>query len=277
MPGTMQDRLYRMGAELVIEDPAVLRIVHGRYDDVDAAAGKGGFERRREAVHAFDPAALHVVSLGEGHEIWIAEGHTEIGIAVRFLLPADHPESVVFQYQHDETELKAVRRFQLLRIHHESTVAAHGEDAAIRVEHCGHDGRWQTGAHGRERVIQQQCVRDVRAIVAREPDLVHAVVEADDAVLRHRLAHIVHDALRRQWIAAFFRARGNVLEDSFAQGQQRARIRELALEALSEQLEAGADIADELDMREEHFLDGRRQISHMQYGGPLGPHEKGAS
>jgi hypothetical protein len=35
------------------------------------------------------------------------------------------------------------------------------------------------------------------AVVAREPDLVHAIVEADDAVLRH-VSQIVDNALRRQ-------------------------------------------------------------------------------
>jgi hypothetical protein len=32
-------------------------------------------------------------------------------------------------------------------------------------------------------------------VVAGEPDLVHAVVEADDAVFRHNLADIVDDTL----------------------------------------------------------------------------------
>ena len=47
-----------MGMELLEEDPAVLRIIHGHCDEVDAAAGKRGFERRRQAVGALHPAAL---------------------------------------------------------------------------------------------------------------------------------------------------------------------------------------------------------------------------
>ena len=60
-----------------------------------------------------------------------------------------------------------------------------------------HHRRGQSRAHGGERVVEQQRVGDMGAVVAREPDLVHAVVEADDAVLRHDLADVVHEALRR--------------------------------------------------------------------------------
>ena len=47
-----------------------------------------------------------------------------------------------------------------------------------------------------KRVVEQQRVGNAGAVVAREPDLVHAVVEADDAVFRHRLAHVGDQALR---------------------------------------------------------------------------------
>jgi hypothetical protein len=41
-------------------------------------------------------------------------------------------------------------------------------------------------------------------VVAGEPDLVHAVVQADDAILGHDLPYVMHDALRRQRIPALF-------------------------------------------------------------------------
>jgi hypothetical protein len=47
-----------MSAELVDQDAAVLGIIHGRHDEMDAAAGEGGFERRRYAVVA-DFDAFH--------------------------------------------------------------------------------------------------------------------------------------------------------------------------------------------------------------------------
>ena len=59
----------------------------------------------------------------------------------------------------------------------------------------------------------------MRAIVACEPDLVHAIVEADDAVLRHHLADVVNDALRHQREAALGRPFGQMCEDFLAQRQ----------------------------------------------------------
>jgi hypothetical protein len=46
------------------------------------------------------------------------------------------------------------------------------------------------------------AVRHLRAIIAGEPDLVHAVVETNDAVGRHHLPHVVHDTLRGERKAA---------------------------------------------------------------------------
>ena len=60
-----------------------------------------------------------------------------------------------------------------------------------------------------------------RSVVAREPDLVHAVVEADDAVLRHHRAHVVHEALRDQRKAVVLGALVDVPEDVLAQVSQR--------------------------------------------------------
>ena len=54
----------------------------------------------------------------------IAEGHAEIGEAVDRLLPADHAVGAVLEDQHDEIELEADRRLQLLAVHHEAAVAA---------------------------------------------------------------------------------------------------------------------------------------------------------
>jgi hypothetical protein len=41
--------------------------------------------------------------------------------------------------------------------------------------------------HRRQRVVQEQRIGDMGAVVAGEPDLVDAVVEADDSVFRSRL------------------------------------------------------------------------------------------
>ena len=57
------------------------------------------------------------------------------------------------------------------------------------------------------------------AVIAREPDLVHAVVEADDAVLRHHGADIVHEALRDHRKAVVLGALVDMPEDVLAQRQ----------------------------------------------------------
>jgi len=82
-------------------------------------------------------------------------------------------------------------------------------------ERCG-DRRRQSSAHCRQRIVEKQCIRNMGAVVAREPNLEHAVVEANDADIRYRLAHIVDDALRRQGKAAFGGTIGEVGEDVLA-------------------------------------------------------------
>src|SRR5262249_59383577 len=104
--------------------------------------------------------------------------------------------------EYEGFEPKAHRRLELLGVHHEPTIAAHREHAARRIEHRGHDGRWQPGPHRCERIVEQERVRDTGAVVAGEPDFEHAVVQANDAVLRNHLPHVVHDALWRQRITA---------------------------------------------------------------------------
>src|SRR5260370_28010881 len=111
-------------------------------------------------------------------------------------------------------------------------------------------------------------------VVAGEPDLVHPVVKANDSVLRNHLPDIVHDALRRQRKAAFLRPIGHTREDRLAQPLKRSRPRQLALETVGEQREAGADIADDLHMRKEHLLDCRREIADMEDRRPFWPHEE---
>ena len=110
-------------------------------------------------------------------------------------------------------------------------------------------------------------VGDVGAVVAREPDLVHAVVEADDAVLRHDLAHVADDALRRDREAVLVGAVVDARQDLLPQREE-VRIRiELAAEPVGEQREARADVADHLGMREEDLLDigrGEADMDHLR-------------
>ena len=132
----------------------------------------------------------------------------------------------------------------------------------------------QARPHCRQRIVEQQSIGDMGAVIAGEPDLVHAIVETDDAVFGHDLPHIVDDALRRRRKPALVGPFADMGENLGAQRQQRRSICELALQAVREKPQAQSDIADELRMREEDFLHIRRQITDMQHDRSLGTHDE---
>ena len=61
--------------------------------------------------------------------------------------------------------------------------------------------RWMPEMHGAgqlhrgKSIVEEDDVRHMGAIVARERDLVHAVVEAENAVVGHYASHIRNNAL----------------------------------------------------------------------------------
>ena len=242
---------------------------------MEPTAGKGFLQSRRQGIAALHTGSLNAVRLGVGNEVGVAEGHAEIGETVRRLLPADHPIGVVLQDQHHEIHPHAHRGLELLRIHHEAAVATDREHTPLGIKHRSHDGRGQPGPHGCERVVEQQCIGNACAVVAGEPNLVHAVIETDDSVFRHDLSHVVHDALRRQRITAFLRPFGDSRENLLAQRQERARPRQLALETVGQEREARAYIANELCVREVHLLHTGGKIAHVQDLRPPRAHDEG--
>ena len=240
-----------------------------------AAPAERRFQRRHEVLGRRHPRALGAVALGVFDEIRVAEGEAPIREAVDRLLPADHAVGGILEDQHHEVEPEADRRLHLLRVHHEAAVAADREHAPVRVEQLRHHGRGQAGAHGRERVVEEERVGDVGAVVAREPDLVHAVVERDDAVARDHLADVVDDALRRRREALLVGAVDKAGEDLLAQRQQRLGVLDLALDPAGEELEARSDVADDLGMGEVDLLDVRRRVADMDHLRPLRAHDEG--
>ena len=161
------------------------------------------------------------------------------------------------------------------RVHHEAAVAADREDAPLGMEHRGHHRRGQAGAHRRQRIVEQQRVGDAGAVVAGEPDLVHAVVERDDAVLRHHLADVVHDALRRRREARSSVARSVMrARISSRSGSSAAGVRQLALEPVGQQFQARPDVADHLGMREVDLLDVGRRVADVDHLRPVRPHDE---
>src|SRR5690349_12500139 len=61
------------------------------------------------------------------HEVRIAEAQPPIGEAVYRLLPADHAIGTILEDHHHEVELEAHRGLELLTVHHEAAIAAHGD------------------------------------------------------------------------------------------------------------------------------------------------------
>ena len=57
-------------------------------------------------------------------------------------------------------------------------------------------------------------------VVSSEPDLVHAIVEADDAVIGYRLADIGNEALWDQWKGWVVRFLGGVFFDLLLDGPE---------------------------------------------------------
>jgi len=136
------------------------------------------------------------------------------------------------------------------------------------------DRRGQPRPHRRQRIVEQQRVGDAGAVVAGEPDLVHAVVECNDAIGRDDLADIVHDALRRQrkprLLATFRKPRQNPL----AQAEQRSRVGKLALQAVGQRRKAQADVAEDLGLRKIHLLHRRRRRADMDHLRPVMAHQE---
>src|SRR5271154_4316219 len=103
------------------------------------------------------------------------------------------------------------------------------------------------------------------AVVPREPDLVHAVVERHDAVLRHHLAYIAHDPLRRWWKPLLVGAVTNVCKDFGAQADECGIWLQLALQTIRQERQISTDVAHHLGVRKEHLLDGSRRKSDVNH------------
>ena len=104
------------------------------------------------------------------------------------LFPADHAISGVIQDQNHQVQVQPYRGFQLLRIHHEAAIAAHGKNPALGRKHRRHHRRRKARTHGGQGIIDEDRIRLVRDIVAGKPDLVDAIVERDDIVRCHDLS-----------------------------------------------------------------------------------------
>jgi len=184
------------------KDLGVLRIVDGDLDEVDAVlvqalcketAENGKIKKgctnklfialHRQILGLGAAVALCAVGLGVLDKVGVVEVETKVVEAAVLLLPLDHAKGVVVDEKDDEVLEQTHGRLELLRVHHEAAVAAHDHDLTLWVDQLGGNARRQTSTHGGEGIVQQDRVGNVRLVVAREPELVHAVVEREDCVV----------------------------------------------------------------------------------------------
>ena len=137
-----------------------------------------------------------------------------------------------------------------------------------------HRGR-QARAHGRERVVEQQRVRNVGSIVSCEPDLVHAVIKRDDAILGNDFSYVMHDALGSGRPAIFRGTVGDTVQNTFAKAQQRAGIMQPPFDTISQQFKAWPDISDYLALWKVDEFDVGRRIADMDDLRALRAHDEG--
>ena len=122
-------------------------------------------------------------------------------------------------------------------------------------------------AHGRQRIVEQQGVRHIGSVVPREPDLVHSVIQRDDAILWDDLSYIVHNALRGRWPTIFGRAVGQATQDAFAKAEQGLRVVQSSLNTVGQQLQARSDITNYFALRKVDLLHvggGITNVNHLR-------------
>jgi LysR family transcriptional regulator, cyn operon transcriptional activator len=252
----------------VAEDAPALGVVDGQIDELDAALVEAPGEQRRHVGGARGAVALRPVGLGVPDEIGVPQLHAEVGQPHLALLPPDHAVPIVAHDDDRQIEPEPDGRLELLRVHHEPPVAADGDHLAPGVHQLGRDRRRQPRAHGRKRVVEQQRVGPPAAVVAGEPELVHAIVEAHDAVVRDRPPHLGHqpDGVNRQ-------RRVGPLGLEIARQVSRQRrpcpverrhvpVR-LRRDPLGDAPHRVRDVAHHLDLREVDRVDLRRREVHV--------------
>jgi len=177
------------------------------------------------------------------------------------LFPANHAVAAVLDDEHNEIQAKPDGGLQILRVHHEPAIAADGHDAPIWIKKCRDHGRSQTGAHRGQRVVEQDRVGDVGAIIPGEPDLVHAIVQANDAVIGHHLPDIGDQTLGCQGVARIVSALGNMLEDLRSDLLEVNRVvRKFPVQLAGQSGHAVCNVADHLDLRKIDLVD----VGHVE-------------
>src|SRR5699024_1047340 len=148
----------------------------------------------------------------------------------------------------------------------EASVADYVHDTTLREWQLRPDRRGQPGSHRRESIVEQHGVRPGRAVVAGEPDLVHAVVQGHDPIGRDHVADLLDDPL---WDEPFLI--GSLMdldEDLIAHRQERLGGGYGTAEHLGELVQGRRQVPDDLELREIHLLDDGGTVPDVDDGRP---------
>ena len=215
------------------------------------------------------------VRAGIVHEVRVGEVQAEILEIHVTLFPLDHAVAVIAENQNHDIQLQAYCGFQFLAVHHEAAVTHNGHDATVRVHHLGGHAGGQAGTHGREGIVQKDGVGFGGRIVTGKPDLVHAVIEGEDAVLGHDLANFIHQALRSDREAVIHNAFADVALQGIADAMKIGETPVLlGFQAFLELPQAVGNITDHFDLREVDRVHLGRVEVDMNDLGATGAHEE---
>ena len=115
--------------------------------------------------------------------------------------------------------------------------------------------------------LSSRSVFAIGSVVSCEPDLVHPVIQRDDAILWDDLSYIVHNALRGRWPTIFGRAVGQATQDAFAKAEQGPRVVQSSLNTVGQQLQARSDITNHFALRKVdslHVGGGITNVNHLR-------------
>jgi len=122
-----------------MQDAIVLRIVDRTIDHMHTGGLQAALYQRRECSRVVNAMAISTVTSCVEHKVRISVIQTKVLKSHLCLLPADHSVPVVAQDDDHQIHLQTHSGFQLLAVHHETTIATHCHDWNLGIDQaCRH-------------------------------------------------------------------------------------------------------------------------------------------
>ena len=221
-----------------------------------------------------DPRPRRPIRLRVLHKIRIPERQPVIREIIHRLLPPDHAIRIILQESAPPDSASSRTAVSTSCEFIMNPPSPH----TANTRRCGyknrrHHRRRQTRTHRRQRIIQQQRVRDRRPIITGKPNLVHAVIQRDNPIIGHHRPHISHNPLRSRRETTLRRPSRNPGQNTRPHRQQRRRIRQPTLQPIRQQRQTRPHITHHRSLRRIHLLHIRRRITHMNHRRPTRTHQ----